>query len=71
MRSTSFLVPTALALTLAACQQAQTEAQPKAEAVADKPAGMSDAELIKQGEYLARIAGCNDCHTPGYAESAG
>ena len=29
------------------------------------------AELLAQGEYLVRIAGCNDCHTPGYAEAGG
>lgn len=28
-------------------------------------------QLIKRGEYLARIAGCNDCHTAGYAPTAG
>ena len=25
-----------------------------------------DDEMIKHGRYIARIAGCNDCHTPGY-----
>lgn len=28
-------------------------------------------QLIKRGEYLSRISGCNDCHTAGYAPSAG
>lgn len=28
-------------------------------------------DSIERGRYLARIAGCNDCHTPGYAERAG
>ena len=73
MRITSFLVPSALALTLAACNQAHVE-PPKTDVAATaeaKPAGMTDAQLIAQGEYLARIAGCNDCHTPGYAESGG
>lgn len=28
-------------------------------------------QLIKRGEYLTRIAGCNDCHTAGYAATAG
>ena len=28
-------------------------------------------ELIARGDYLVRIAGCNDCHTPGYMDSAG
>ena len=27
--------------------------------------------LRERGRYLAVIAGCNDCHTPGYAESGG
>ena len=26
---------------------------------------------IERGRYLVRIAGCNDCHTPGYPESGG
>ncbi len=30
----------------------------------------NDAQ-IKQGRYIAQIAGCNDCHTPGYASSGG
>lgn len=31
----------------------------------------SDADLLARGEYLVRIGGCNDCHTPGYPESGG
>ena len=31
----------------------------------------SDAQALARGEYLARISGCNDCHTPGYAETGG
>jgi mono/diheme cytochrome c family protein len=27
--------------------------------------------LVARGRYLAMIAGCNDCHTPGYAPSGG
>ena len=26
---------------------------------------------IERGRYLVKIAGCNDCHTPGYAQSGG
>jgi mono/diheme cytochrome c family protein len=33
--------------------------------------GAGDKGLIEQGRYLVRIAGCNDCHTPGYAGAAG
>jgi len=37
-------------------------------------AGASAAETdpqVARGRYLVQIAGCNDCHTPGYMESAG
>jgi mono/diheme cytochrome c family protein len=27
--------------------------------------------LVQRGRYLVAVAGCNDCHTPGYAESGG
>jgi mono/diheme cytochrome c family protein len=26
---------------------------------------------IERGRYLVKTAGCNDCHTPGYAQSGG
>lgn len=26
---------------------------------------------VDRGRYIAKIAGCNDCHTPGYMASAG
>ena len=67
-----FITPALALLTLSACQQATSEAA--AQGVACVPlaaAGSSDAELLAQGDYLVRIAGCNDCHTPGYAESGG
>jgi mono/diheme cytochrome c family protein len=25
-----------------------------------------DPKLVERGRYLARVSGCNDCHTPGY-----
>lgn len=27
--------------------------------------------MLKRGEYIVRIGGCNDCHTAGYAENGG
>jgi mono/diheme cytochrome c family protein len=30
-----------------------------------------DAAWLERGEYLVRMGGCNDCHTPGWNESAG
>jgi mono/diheme cytochrome c family protein len=77
MRVTPLLLPTALVLAITACQPAANQAQ--ADAAAPLPAataaatthGLTDAQLLERGEYLMRIAGCNDCHTPGYAESGG
>lgn len=31
----------------------------------------SDSKLIEHGRYIVKISGCNDCHTPGYAQSGG
>lgn len=28
-------------------------------------------ELVDHGRYVVKITGCNDCHTPGYVETAG
>lgn len=30
-----------------------------------------DARQLERGRYLVKTAGCNDCHTPGYASNAG
>ena len=32
---------------------------------------ITDKQALDRGRYLVTIGGCNDCHTPGYAESAG
>ncbi|MGE0582716.1 MAG: cytochrome C [Steroidobacteraceae bacterium] len=29
------------------------------------------AEQVRRGRYLVQIAGCNDCHTAGYAQGGG
>jgi len=34
-------------------------------------ASASDSDSIERGRYIPRIAGGNDCHTPGYAETGG
>ena len=31
----------------------------------------ADLKSLDRGRYLVKIAGCNDCHTRGYAETAG
>lgn len=44
-------------------------AMPRAPATGQGPS-TTDARL-ERGRYLVLIAGCNDCHTPGYAVSGG
>lgn len=34
-------------------------------------AASRSVSLLKRGRYLVVIAGCNDCHTAGYAQSGG
>ena len=31
----------------------------------------TDSVGVERGRYLVSVAGCNDCHTPGYMPSAG
>jgi mono/diheme cytochrome c family protein len=40
-------------------------------AVAQDKSAKPSAADVKRGRYLVQIAGCNDCHTPGYPESNG
>jgi len=30
-----------------------------------------DAKSLERGRYVVKISGCNDCHTPGYAQTGG
>jgi len=34
-------------------------------------AALAGEDLLARGRYLVVIAGCNDCHTPGYAKNKG
>ena len=40
-------------------------------ALAQQAAGKKLSEEAERGRYLVQIAGCNDCHTRGYAGSGG
>ena len=62
-------VPALALLALAACQQTPQAQEPTTTPVAASVP--TDADLVAQGEYLVRMSGCNDCHTPGYMEAAG
>ena len=55
---------------VAAASAAGQSAEPSTPKTA-KPITKADTVLIERGRYLVQIAGCNDCHTPGYAQSGG
>jgi mono/diheme cytochrome c family protein len=40
-------------------------------AVAQQEAAKKLSTEAMRGKYLVQVAGCNDCHTPGYATSGG
>ena len=58
-------------LSLGACTLTTPSAPAAADTAKATPAEMSDADLLARGDYLVRIAGCNDCHTPAYGDRAG
>jgi mono/diheme cytochrome c family protein len=31
----------------------------------------TEKQLIERGQYLVKVSGCNDCHTPGYLPNNG
>jgi mono/diheme cytochrome c family protein len=59
-RSTLMLAATALA----AAAFAAAAQQPK-------PAAKPQNAQVERGRYLVKVAGCNDCHTAGYAMAGG
>jgi mono/diheme cytochrome c family protein len=63
MKETMFRVGPALA-GAAALLMMQAAAQAE-------PAKGQDRSLVDRGRYLVKIAGCNDCHTPGYLQAEG
>jgi len=54
---------------IAGCTAAASSATPEKPAAA--PSASVDADLIARGEYMVRMGGCNDCHTPGWNDSTG
>lgn len=69
MNKFAFLAAALATLAVMGCQQA-----PSADAAPNNPAAAkapSDADLVARGEYLVRISGCNDCHTPDYGPRQG
>ena len=66
--NTFVFIASVLMTQVVAAQSAAQSAAPQAKA---KGAAASGAAAIERGRYLVRITGCNDCHTPGYAQSGG
>jgi mono/diheme cytochrome c family protein len=64
----AFLLACVLLLTLPACQVESEGGAVAAADSSDRPFVMA-SDSIAAGRYLVVIAGCNDCHTPGYLEN--
>lgn len=62
---------TAAALALAAASLTTAAWMSSAEAAKDVPVAKGEKVSIERGRYVAKIAGCNDCHTPNYGLSGG
>ena len=60
-----------LCLLLAGCTADPAPLPPATSVDTGRAATPTDEELLARGEYLVRIAGCNDCHTQGYAQAGG
>lgn len=58
---TTPLFSLAVLLALPACRVSHEAASVAAVAA-------SESDLVARGDYLVHIAGCNDCHTPGYTD---
>ena len=67
MRPLRSLFLFSLLMALVACQSET----PRTVASLPAPASSDTDLLTARGEYLVRVAGCNDCHTPGYAQAGG
>lgn len=60
----------AILAALAGCT-ASTSSTSESTAHAQPATLPSDAQWLARGEYMVKMGGCNDCHTPGYADAAG
>jgi len=55
---------------LAACDRAGS-ATPVADGAAPSSPAVHAASDIEAGRYIVMLGGCNDCHTPGFAQTGG
>ncbi len=67
LRAHAAFVAVAALLALQACSD-PASARPSAVAADAHPEHVRAASDVEAGRYLVKIAGCNDCHTPGYVE---
>ena len=65
------IVLTGLTAAMFSAAATQTREQVPQPASIASAAPVADVAALQGGRYLVRTSGCNDCHTPGYAASAG
>jgi mono/diheme cytochrome c family protein len=64
------ILATALAVALGTATLSLALSLDAAQPTVKKPARAANA-AVERGRYIAKVAGCNDCHTPGYAMTGG
>jgi len=69
LRQNVWMVSVAMALSLPGAAIAADTSSGAAKAASS--AKGANAATLERGKYLVKIAGCNDCHTPGYMALAG
>ncbi|HEY5809855.1 MAG TPA: hypothetical protein VIT67_17915 [Povalibacter sp.] len=62
---------TAAMFSVAASHSREGAGQPAASPAPSATSPVIDTVVVERGRYLVKTAGCNDCHTPGYAVSNG
>src|SRR5262245_32966476 len=62
---------TAAMFSVAASHTRGNALEPQAAAAASVAPQVIDTVVVERGRYLVKTAGCNDCHTPGYAVTSG
>lgn len=67
--STCVILAAALAAT--GCQRVAPASEAASSRSVEAGTPVAAADLVTRGDYLVRTTGCNDCHTPGYADQQG
>ncbi len=61
---TFVVLTTSISATMFSCENSDTKKDETAAISKDEPTEITKDSLIKRGEYLVAVMGCDDCHSP-------